>query len=228
MKFDGIKSKWASLPKWAKWTIIAGVVLMGVGGGYVAMTSVKGLYQGDSRWGGNIMGPGSLSIGRAGCLLTSLTMATNSLNGQSITPADANVILSARPSAWADPSSGLNRSNLILPEAAAGLGMKVVTRLRKVTPKSPPPSVSSIKAVADAALKSGSVAIVHVSKDGDDTGDHFVLVNGHNEKGYVITDPSYGRAVQLDDNFIGRPKANGPVYHPVGIASLVSTSAKKA
>lgn len=200
------------------------------GGGYVALTSVKAFWQGDKRWGSDILGPGTKTIGNSGCLLTSLTMATNSLNGQSLTPGDANKILTGRPSAWVAASSGMNRSNMVLPEAAAGLGLKVVTRLRKVTPAAPPPSVSDIKAVADAALKSGSVAIVHVSKDGDDTGDHFVLVNGHNEKGYVITDPAYGRTVQLDNNFVGKPQTDGkgPTYHPVGIASLVSTGARKA
>ncbi len=219
-----LKAKWAGLPKWAKWAIIAGAVLMVTGGGYVAMTSVKVLRQGDSRWGDELLGLGTLTIKRAGCLLTSLTMATNSLNNQSLTPSNVNKILQERAAAWAGASSGMNRSNMILDVAVPALGMKIVQRLRKGS--TPPPTVANIKAVADKALQSGTLAIVHVSKDGDDTGDHFVIVNGHNEKGYVISDPAFGTTIQLDDNFTGKTK-KGTVYRPVGIISLVSAAPAK-
>ncbi len=197
---------------------------MVTGGGYVAMTSVKVLRQGDSRWGDELLGLGTLTIKRAGCLLTSLTMATNSLNNQSLTPSNVNKILQERAAAWAGASSGMNRSNMILDVAVPALGMKIVQRLRKGS--TPPPTVANIKAVADKALQSGTLAIVHVSKDGDDTGDHFVIVNGHNEKGYVISDPAFGTTIQLDDNFTGKTK-KGTVYRPVGIISLVSAAPAK-
>ena len=197
---------------------------MATGGGYVAMTAVKVLRQGDPRWGDELLGPGTLTIRGHGCLLTSLTMAVNALNDQSLTPSQVNKILQGRPSAWVGPGQKLNRSNLILDFAVPALGMKIVQRLRKGS--TVPPTVSNIKAVADKALQSGALAIVHVSKDGDDTGDHFVIVNGHNEKGYVISDPAFGTTLQLDDNFTGKTK-KGTTYRPVGIISLVSAAPVK-
>ena len=217
-----VASKWSSLPKWMKWAIIAGAVVV-VTGTYTALISVKPFFQGDKRWGGDPLGKGTLTISRAGCLLTSLTRAVNSLLGQSLTPGDVNKILQGRDNAWAPASSGMNRSNMVLDNAVPAVGLRIVERLRNSFHK-----VSDIKRVVDQALQAGNVAIVHMTKDGDASGDHFVLVNGHNAQGYVITDPSYGKALQLDHNLSGKVGSKGVMYQPVGVAHLASSVVKKA
>ena len=186
---ETIKGKWRNLPRWAKWLIIGGAVLAVVGGAALGMKVGTIYWQGDPRWGKRFLGNSSTTIGRAGCLLTTLVMASNTLLGDDLTPDAGNVLVT--------DAGGFSGANLILEKAAAAFGLRAPDkdRIRKG-------SVVQMRAKIDDALRRGGFAIVHVDKDDNDvtkTGDHFVLIHSKSANGvYAAADSAPGKDTMID------------------------------
>ena len=148
-------------------------------------------WQGDARWRHDLLGLGSSTMGKAGCLVTSLTLAAHWLGVKTpeFTPGDANQLLKKHVNCW-------NGSNLIMSLAAKPLGLSCPADKRLKAPFGDP----GLKKLLEETLKDGDAAIIHVSTDGDpkDGGEHFILAYQLTEAGEVLcADPALGASVSL-------------------------------
>ncbi len=169
------------------------------------------LAQNASAWGRKILGFGTATIGGAGCFLTVLTMAANTLKGRSMTPDTANDIVKA--------AGGFDGSLLILPTAARALGV-VANESERIRNS---PNISSLRAKIDDTLARGGLAIVAVNKGvTTGTGDHFILVHSSSAEGYAGADPATGKDTILDGNLRGTAHWGSAAvpYTGVGVAPV--------
>ena len=183
-----------------RWWIL-GLALLAVtgGGAAVAFASLK---QGDPRWSKKQLGKGNKTIGSAGCLLTSLTMAHNVFYKAGLTPDGAN-----------DRVIGaFDGSNLIQPTAAKALGMVTpgVTKLTGV-------DFATLARAATDTLSKGGLVIAHVTYDEDVAGDHFVLITKRlADGGFEALDPSKGK-ISFDPLLHGKGTGNVGKYVTVAV-----------
>ncbi len=203
------------LTTWQKVAVVGGglwAVSLFVGGGVIVSKGVRGLIQNDKDWGPNQLGFGKSTIGRGGCLITALTMAANAILGRALSPVDVNQI-GRNVGAFAPNSSDVDPAAL-----ARALGMKITERIRNT-----PSDVAGMIRVVDEALKAGGLAVVHVDHEGDQDGDHFVLVNGRTSSGYTAVDPVSGKTIPLTSGLRGPSKWGGTTknYVPMGAFSLL-------
>lgn len=166
--------------QFTRWQAVALVAVLALlGGGAVAFRRLR---QADPRWGSKLLGQStSTTIARAGCLLTTLTMAHNAFYKASLTPDAANERI-LRAGGFQGPNL-LQGSN----KPAQALGM--------VTP----PEAKKLKGVDYAALAQtvtevlsrGGIPVIHVTHDGDLTGDHFLMITKRNPDGsFTAVDPA--------------------------------------
>jgi len=127
------------------------------------------LRQNDPRWGSKPLGNGALTIGRAGCLLTCMTMAANFLRSTALTPDVVNEMCAT--------GGAFSGSFLIVEKAAEILSLHAPDSMRLRSKIGDLEIPIKIRAV----LATRGIAIVHVDHDsalprgGDHQGDHFVL-----------------------------------------------------
>jgi len=187
--------------------VLAAVGLALVAGGAAVARAVVPLWQGGAAWGSRKLGFGESTIGKAGCLLTLFTMASNSLLGTSYTPDVVNEMLKR--------AQAFTGSNIFPDRAAAALGLVLGERVY---------SAADARRVVDAALERGGLAVVHVDHNGDGKGDHFILVNGRGAGGYTAADPAPAKIVQLSSSLAGVVKwgSVSKNYVPVGAFALLT------
>lgn len=154
------------------------------------------LRQNDPRWGSHQLGKGTLTIGKAGCLLTCLVMAANRLRSESKTPLEADALCTA--------AGAFNGSLIVVPKAAEVLGLRAPDAARV---RAKPGDLHLTATIRD-TLQQDGLAIVHVDHDsklplGDPEGDHFVLAfrvvkPDIGPEHYECVDPAPGAVVWLD------------------------------
>ncbi len=174
-------------------------------------------WQGDARWGGHTLGLGSSNMARAGCLVTSLTLAAHWLGVKDpadFTPGDANELLKKHQNCW----SG---SNLVMALAAKHLGLSAPAD-KRIRGKFGDPALQ--KLLVD-TLNDGDCAIIHVSTDGDpaDGGEHFILAYQLTSEAVVCADPALGASVVLPLNKLEAKvmwKQNPKLYQVVSVAPV--------
>lgn len=120
------------------------------------------LYQSDRRWAGLLLGNGPSKIGRAGCVLTSLTMAARLLGARpDLLPPHANTACLV--------AGAFTGDNLIVPLAAKALGLTAdhdaILGL--------PGAAGLVDATRDALAR--GLALLRIDVSGDDRGDHTIL-----------------------------------------------------
>ena len=158
---------------------------------------VEGLLrQADHRWAAKQLGKGTFTIGRAGCLLTCLTMAANRLCLSDLTPVDADVLCTT--------AGAFNGSLLVVSKAAEVLGLSAPEAARVRAKPGDPHITNTIRDV----LRQDGLAIIHVDHDstkptGAPEGDHFVLAfrlvkPDIGPEHYECADPAPGTVVWLD------------------------------
>lgn len=209
------------LPRWAKWLLVAGGLLVIVGG---VTYKLNYFAQADKRWGKMLLGfsPDG-TIGKYGCFLTALTMALSKLKGVVYTPAQMNDIVKKAGGFSA------GTANLNLPVAAAAVGLKAPNneRLRVNSNVNPVqvPTVTAMRGLIESTLARGGTPIVHVDKDytPDFLGDHFIVIHKKEDNRYVAADPATGRDMFLNASDLqgqatwGNPKFT---FKVVGVAPV--------
>lgn len=207
--FNGLKP-------WQKVALVGGLLWSAsavAGGGSGASVPVRGLIQNDARWGKVQLGFGTSSIGGGGCLLTAMTMAFNSIRGAALIPPDVNEI-AKNVRAFAAGSS-----NLVVETLAEALKLAVGKRVRNA-----PSDVGGMIEAVQQGLRNKGLAILHVDYEGDNDGDHFVLVNGMTAGGgYTAVDPVNGKTITLSSALRGSSKWGSVTknYVPFGAFSLM-------
>jgi len=203
---ETVKKKWAGLPRWAKWLVV-GVGVLALGGGAAGLT-VSALKQGNPLWSSKQLGTGSLTIGRAGCFLTALTIVANRLAGKVLTPDVANDIIVG--------ANGFAGSNLNFVVAAQALGVRASESDRIRTGAG---TFSAIKNAVDRTLDRGGLPIVHVDRTRDATGDHFIVIHQRLTDGsYKAMDPANGKDITLSSALTGM--SDSKTYQVVGVAPV--------
>lgn len=145
------------------------------------------LYQADSRWSQLRLGDGPSTIGKAGCLLTCLTMAARILGTRpALIPPHAN-------KAFQD-AAVYDGDRLRVHDAAPVLGLLAPLSERVVGQPGDP----HLKDALRDAFGQDGLAILHVDYDGtkpggDVSGDHFILAAGWNPSTVLCNDPAVGR-----------------------------------
>lgn len=158
--------------------------------------------QGDSAWGGRIMGDDS-SIASAGCAMTSMAMAMSKISGRTITPAQLDAFL--------DKSGGWSGDAINWSQAAQMIGASA---------GKPGWSLGNINRQVDA----GRPVVVGVdyragSNGGGNGTDHWIAITGrgtvNGQAVYYANDPISGQQITLrvsNGQLVGGPKN----YHTTG------------
>lgn len=153
---------------------------------------------------------GNTTLAGAGCLITVFTIAVNALTGRTLTPDQTATLLAQK--------GGISSSGAAtLDKVTKELGVKIVNRIDHASPR-------EIGEVVDQALANNSYAIVHVDKDGNETGDHFVVITERTASGYKAADPAPGKFITLDQNFRGQSNWGNQgikTYAGVGVRAVV-------
>lgn len=147
-------------------------------------------FQSDKRWSSDVLGHGPSTIGRAGCVLVSLTMAADRIGRGLVTPPGAND-LCRRGDAFRHFRDGeWRRADLLyVPRAALALGF--IAPPDDVT-EAVPGHPALPTALANALGR--GLALVRVDHTGDERGDHTILATSIDTvKGVVhCLDPAIG------------------------------------
>lgn len=137
------------------------------------------------------LGAGNLTIRKAGCFLTSLTMAATKITGQTdLDPAKASRLIKDK--------GGFVGSNLRSDRAADALGMKIVSR-SAISPSNASKKLTEV----DQSLADGRPVVAGVDyKTGQSSAfskaDHFITIVGKNADGtYKAIDPAGGKEITL-------------------------------
>ena len=150
---------------------------------------VKPLAQGDPRWASLAVGFSQQRCALVGCVLTTLTMATNALRGTNLTPPEVNEIVKRFPNGFSSSGSGV-ALNLGAGPAAHAVGLEIGVRLQEGS------SIADVQRVTTAAIAGGGLAAVRViydEHDGKPSG-HTVLCFGSGPEGLLCADPANGGA----------------------------------
>lgn len=172
-------------------------------------------------WSGVSLGNsgGANTIGAAGCVETSITMAFNSYNPDSqITPDVANDII-RKNGGFATGSA-----DMFIEKGANALGMDMPASMHLVAPQ----PLSAILPVANKVIADGAMALLRVFHGKNPVGgDHTVLLYGGGGGSYLAADPALARSITFDSNFIsvdGGAKWGLKVpYRCIGIAALYNS-----
>jgi hypothetical protein len=154
-----------------------------VTGNPTGQTGVRPLSQLDSN---ATLGNGPRTIRQSGCLLTSMAMVSNSVNGTSIGLEQANSRVKS--------GNGFSGSNMNVGPAANALGMRLNSRA----------SFTGNTNAMDRALEQGKPVVVGVDyKAGSSSAmgrtDHFLVVTGRNANGsYSAVDSAGGRELTFN------------------------------
>ncbi len=202
---------WDDLPGWAKILVVVGGAGLAAAVFLGGVTVRRYLVQ-NGPWGGKLLGSSSsLTIGGAGCMLTSLTMAANALTGTDWDPDEAMELVQL--------GGGFNGGLLKLPQAAAALNLSA-PESERVHPHA---SIETMRRTIDNALQRGGVAMVNVDKAYTGTGEHFILVTKKTGSGYAGADPATGKDTILDASTLSGIAMWGKVphtYDAVGVAPI--------
>ncbi len=150
----------------------------------VKLSNIKRLKQADSRWAQDIMQTEGLTIGKAGCCLTSFTMVRNLISSKSDTPATVNTAL------------GDNACQFKWQPAADTYGYTIIT------------AVSNDNGISDESARLNVVgaideysrpAIIGLKRP---SGTHFVVGYGYTSEGdIIICDPASRNYTMLSQYF---------------------------
>ena len=173
------------------------------------LNNVRNFWQNDDKWGPELIGYSTNTIGRVGCLLTTLTIATNALNKHSYTPKDANIIVRE--------ANGFKDDSLLTAMAAESLGLKTMAVVKG--------TLASMKDAVDLSLQNGGFAILHVEFDprNGNQGDHFVLIHSRIDGYYNASDPAYGATIKISsdlDGDVASTKSHVKLYKPNSVTPI--------
>lgn len=146
------------------------------------------LWQGDPRWGKALLGDGTSTIGKAGCVLTSLVEAARRIGGRP----DMSIPMLNELATNAGVFSG---SELVVAEAAQLVGLDAGPRIDAA------PGDQRLRAAIEHALsRPDGGAIVRVDHNGDGKGDHTIFAYGWHEgppKAIKCTDSAPAKVITL-------------------------------
>lgn len=155
-----------------------------------ARRRMRHFYQGSSAWGSDLVGNGSSSMAKAGCLVTSMTAIAFFLDtvGATMNPGVANALMKDIPGSFIG-------SNMKMHVAAKALNLQAPTAERTYGPWGDPAHRNALVK----AIENGECAIVHVSTDGDpkDGGEHFIAAYAIADGQVLCSDPALGRSVTI-------------------------------
>lgn len=141
------------------------------------------------------------TIGRKGCLVASVAIATSGLAPATFTPSGVND--AARKGGGFVAGTGSGR----LPQMAASVGLVApdALRVRDLDP-SVPAEAARLRQVIDCALAEadgffvgGGFCIINVDHTGDDRPDHFLVIVRRNGNGWDAIDPACGDVFIAND-----------------------------
>lgn len=140
------------------------------------------LYQADSRWKATVLGHGPSTIGRAGCLLTCLTICARELGWRpALLPTHTNEMLLKADAFIAD--------GIVIDKAAPAIGLSTRPALAG------PPHIMADELAR--ILDASQLAILHVDHDadrgGDVEGDHFIVATALVGDRVQCLDPAVGK-----------------------------------
>ncbi len=152
------------------------------------------------------------TISQSGCVLSSLTMATNQLTGAEHDPVSANTAIVA--------AGGFKGADMNIPVAAKALGLTVQSRDR-ATP--------AALAHAEEALDRGAKLLVGVDyKKGDKSAisaaDHFLLVVGREGDNLKAYDPAGGREIRFHRDLDGTYRAGKYTLTEVSVLTTAKST----
>jgi len=165
-------------------------------------------------WARVPLGNGSSSIGGAGCIEVSMTMAFNSYNPDTpMTPDVANGLMKSAG------AFAVGSSSMVLKTGANALGLDMPDDQH-----TQPADVATIHRILDKALSANALALLRVYHGGNRTmGDHTVLVYGSDGSNYLAADPALVRPITFNSNLVSADGALwGPhvPYEGMGVAAL--------
>ena len=174
-------------------------------------------------WSGIILGSGPATIGLGGCILTSITMAFNTLQNMTgenaLTPDAANSIIKQ--------AGGFVGDMMIIEKGANALGLDMPAKVANATPSST--HMAQMRALLDDTLAKGGVALLRVNHNVNmnPAGHHTILVHGKSGSGYVAADPALARDVVVDANLTSNAGTEWDTHVPyvaVGVAALFAVA----
>jgi hypothetical protein len=141
------------------------------------------------------------TLGRKGCLVTAVAIASSGLAAVSVSPRGVNE--AARKGGGFVAGTGSGR----LPQMAASVGLVAhdALRVRDLDP-SVPAEAARLRHVIDCALAEtegffvgGGFCIINVDHTGDDRPDHFLVIVRRNGNGWDAIDPACGEVFIAND-----------------------------
>lgn len=153
--------------------------------GYVKLSGIQRLVQTDSRWSNEIMQTDGISIGRAGCCLTSFTMIRNLISNVSDTPSTVNSVM------------GDNASPFNFYYAASAYGYTILTERREDSGISDEATILNVIGAIDEYSRP---VLIGLKKSSGST--HFVVGYGYTLDGdVIICDPAGRNYTMLSQYF---------------------------
>jgi len=166
---------------------------------------VRNFWQGgpshETPWTPNLIGNSRVTFGAAGCLLTCLTISSNTLLGTNLNPGQVNVIATR---AGAIDSGG----NTIVVTAASALKLNAPLDKKVVGG-----TLEQIRKVVDTTLEAGGLVMLHVDLTGDISGDHFILIHSRQKDTYIASDPALGASITLSNNLTADTRWGNSLKH---------------
>ena len=172
-------------------------------------------------WAGVSLGNsgGANTIGAAGCVETSITMAYNSYNTDApMTPDVANEIIRN------NGGFAAGSADMFIEKGANALGMDMPANMHLSAPR----SLSEIIPVMNKVITDGAMALLRVFHGKNPVGgDHTVLLYGGGAGEYYAADPALARSIKFDANLIsvdGGAKWGAKVpYRCIGVVALYNS-----
>lgn len=174
---------------------------------------IRFFWQGDKRYRADLVGHGTSTMWKAGCLVTALHIAAlyyGTVDADSL-PGDTNQLLKGTFGVF-------DGSNLYLHKAAPLVGLRADLKDRLVLPYGDP----RLSALLEKTLKAGDLAIIHVSTDGDpkNGGEHFILAYGMTDTDILCADPALATSVALPRATLAKVMAWGTKKKPYQVVSV--------
>lgn len=210
------------------WALIGGAVVAG-GGAYLlfrgnGLSNVVPLNQGDGRWSHTPLGKSSeFTLGGAGCMVTSMTMAVNALTHDTLTPDIAQA------AALGYDSNSFSGAGLNLPIAADALDCYAPESERLHDYQHA--SLDALRSRLDSALGKRGGALAHITKDSpspptappnfQSDGQHFILIYKRSGADYLAADPATGTVIKINRQTLqGRNPGWNKSYLVLGVAPI--------
>lgn len=169
------------------------------------MTPVK-YWQGGAPWGKELIAPG-VTMGRAGCVISSAAIIISMLTGKTVTPMDVLTVCRSIKDALVDKDGKAPGSLMVWPVVLKHYGLKCDDSVASLATLEGIHDFGGQKVDANADLAGAlgaalvdGLAAVRVDHNGDGKGDHTIACVGQDERGFLCSDPALKTIIVLDAN----------------------------